>query len=329
MTIYETSVIEDDLDQCEDTEDFVRLVLPKLRGWRELWQIKVAQILSGLSGSRAELARLCQVSETMVRKWEKGALPQSRNMYQRIGFAAGYGLDDFNDFLMRYGRCPQLYAKSLEDSICMFVLNSSSERSYLSYCRALEKARDYLQQSEAALPQSYPTEQMKGGLLRVRSEEELLAFICEHADAYREAYHRLYNYILLYLDLNLEIPSEQSKTSFHAMASESNWPSSLRHCIGDIRKRRWFPLRQKVISLGIHLNMDVDSINEMLLRAQMAPLYVKNPMEAAIKFAVREACLCSETDEIIPDGSDSLYQYVKDILARIGLSEDAGFLNDL
>ena len=34
--MYETRIIEKDLDNCEDLEDFVGPVIPRLRSWRAM-----------------------------------------------------------------------------------------------------------------------------------------------------------------------------------------------------------------------------------------------------------------------------------------------------
>ena len=81
-----------------------------------------------------------------------------------------------------------------------------------------------------------------------------------------------------------------------------------------------------MISLGLHLNMNVDAINKMLGYAQMEPLYAKNPVEAAVMWAINEAQLCSEDDEIIPDGSSDLCLFVKDILEQLELAEEGSYL---
>ena len=47
-------------------------------------------------------------------------------MYIRIGLAAGYDPEEMNAFLQRFGRCPKLYAKSIEDAACIFVLSSDT-----------------------------------------------------------------------------------------------------------------------------------------------------------------------------------------------------------
>lgn len=328
--MYGTQIIEKDLDNCEDLEDFVGTVIPKLRSWRTMWQSKMEQILEETGYSCRKLAQLCRVSEPAVRKWRAGALPQSRDMYIRIGFAAGYDLARMNSFLKRYGRCPQLYAKSMEDSVCIFVLNSQTiPHTYASYLDILRCVRQELETNSGLMGEVYPTVQLDRRLNSIVSETEMLEFARENAGSYRDAYRRLYNYILLYLDLNLQSIGDDSAASFHAMAQESQWSSSLRHCVSQIRNRRWFPLRQKIISLGVHLNMDVDCINEMLEKAQMEPLYVKNPVEAAVKFAIEDAKIMSEEDAIIPDGSDGLCRYVKNVLQQIDLAEAMSLIDDL
>ena len=175
----------------------------------------------------------------------------------------------------------------------------------------------------------YTTNILDEKITDIHTEHEMIAFAQEYAAAFRDSYRRLYNYVLLYLDLNLQGADTDSSASFHAMATESQWSSSLRHCISDIRNKQWFPQRQKIISLGIHLNMDMDCINEMLQKAQMEPLYVKNPLEAAVKFAIEEAKILSEDDRIIPDGSNDLCQYVKNILTQINLPDCISLIDDL
>lgn len=146
------------------------------------------------------------------------------------------------------------------------------------------------------------------------SAEEMTAFVKDVAPAFQRAYAKLYSYVIAFLQINLQsefsVAGDGRQASFHSMAEGSCWSSSLRHCISEIRGKRWFPLRHKVISLGLHLNMNVEAINKMLGYAQMEPLYAKNPVEAAVMWAINEAQLCSEDDEIIPDGSSNLCLFV-------------------
>ncbi len=331
MEQYSTGTIEEELSECSDLAELKERIMPLLRSQRAAWADKLEQIMAQRSLSCAQLARLCGVSEPAVRKWRRGAIPQKRDMFLRIGFAAGYDLPEMNAFLKRYGKCPQLYARSLEDSVCIFILNSKEQaHTYECYQQVLEQVGQALKTSRAEEHAEYSTEYLRSSYLRMSSQEEMAAFVADIAPAFQRAYAKLYSYVLAFLQINLRseftMDGDGRQASFHSMAEESCWSSSLRHCISEIRGRRWFPLRHKVISLGLHLNMDVDAINQMLGYAQMDPLYAKNPVEAAIMWAINEAQLCSDNDEIIQDGSSDLCLFVKDILEQLGLTEEGSYL---
>lgn len=329
---YSTGKVGWMIEGCDSIEELKESILPLLQDQRNRWQDKIEEILGETGYSCKHFAQLCRVSEPTVRKWRKGSLPQSRDMYIRIGFAAGYDLDQMNAFLMRYGRCPQLYVKSLEDSVCMFVLRSTFlSHTYDTYQGMLNIVRQELNGGEDASQIDYSTQQLSEDFFKLSSMEEMIAFAQENVPSYQRSYKRLYSYIIAFLHENLtsELNAGERKTSFHEMASESNWSSSLRHCISEIRNKKWFPLRNKIISLGLHLNMETSAINYMLQCAQMEPLYAKNPIEAAVMWAVNEAVLSSENAKIETDGSSDLCEFVKDVLIQLNLSESEFLIDDL
>lgn len=335
--MYQTKFIAEELGSCEDIEDLKREIMPLLESQRTAWVSKIEEILEERGYSCRQMAKLCKVSEPAVRKWKKGALPQSRDMYIRIGFAAGYNLEEMNSFLKRYGKCPQLYVKSLEDCVCIFVLQSNYlDHTYEAYLDVLNMVKAEIQgvindQEESGnQEQHYSTQYLSASFTNLKSMNEMLDFAQKHAPSYKQAYNRLYRAVNAFLVINLSneytVEKDGRKASFHAMATESRWSSSLRHCISEIRQKKWFPLRHKVISLGLHLNMDIESINELLQYAQMEPLYAKNPIEAAIMWAINEAKLNSENDEIIQDGSSELCDFVRDVLEKLDLTEEGSYL---
>lgn len=333
MSVYTTGIIESNLNDCDDIEELKRKILPLLQDQRSAWSEKIEQILSDKKYSCKQLAHYCKVSEPAVRKWRKGSLPQSRDMYIRIGFAAGYNLDEMNAFLKRYGRCPQLYVKSLEDAVCIFVLRSEYlAHTYETYLSVLDMVKREFQGEPEVQRRAYTTGHLSEYFANLKSLEEMVEFVKKNTPSYKQAYSKLYSYIIAFLHVNLQnehmADGDGRKASFHAMATESQWSSSLRHCISEIRNKRWFPLRHKIISLGLHLNMDTDAINRMLQYAQMEPLYTKNPIEAAIIWAIEEAKLCSEDDAIISDGSSDLCDFVKDVLIQLDLAEEGNYLID-
>ena len=330
MSRYSTGAIDDALVNCSDIEEFRSRVIPMLSSQRRLWTEKLESIMTDNSLSVKEMASLCRVSEPAVRKWMKGSIPQSRDMYIRIAFAAGYGVEETNVFLRRCGCCPELYPRSLEDLSCIFVLRLPKERrSYAEYTELLELLRRELEGEKDNGGVNYTTMELSRHIEDMEKREEMAEFVRGAAESFRVPYAKLYNFILAFLEINLMDAYGGSSASFNAMAEESGWSSSLRHCITDIRRGRWFPFRHKLISLGLHLNMDSDDIDRMLGLARMEPLYSRNPVEAAVKFAINEARLMSMDDEIIQDGSNDLCLFVKDILLDLDLGESDYLTDDL
>lgn len=331
--MYATETISDYLLQCDDIEMLKQQILPLLETQRSRWKEKIAEILRENHYSCRDMAKLCRVSEQSVRKWRNGSLPQSRDMFLRIGFAAGYDLEAMNRFLSRCGRYSQLYARSLEDSVAIFILRSQTiPHTYEAYQELLGIVENEIDLTAPSDSPVCTTRSLMGGLQQLQTVTEMLEFARENVPSYRRSYGRLYRYIIAFLNENLASGGADSRdrgSSFHQMASESNWSSSLRHCISQIRNQKWFPQRNKIISLGLHLNMDVSAINQMLSYARMEPLYPKNPVEAAVIWAVNEAVLCSEEGELMMDGSRDLCLFVKDILLRLEISESEYLIDDL
>lgn len=335
--MYSTEFIDNMLEQCDSIDELKKSILPTLEDQRKQWIKKFDEILRS-GHSVAEIARLCKVSETSVRKWKNGSIPQSRDMFLRIGFAAGYDLQEMNKFLTRYGKYPQLCVKSLEDSACMFVLQSPTvSHTYASYLHILDLVGHRLQEtkivSDEGVHLDCSTQFLSEQFFRLTELDEVLNYVQENALSFRQSYSRFYNYVIAFLNENLNYRAEwtqdERKRSFHEIAEEYGWSSSLQQCIYDIRKKTWVPRRIKVISLGIHLNMDVESINWMLTYARMEPLYSKNPIEAMVIWAITDYEMNTEECAIIRDGSDELCEYVKNVLLELGAAEAAELLGDL
>ncbi len=327
MDIYSTNDLEEELLQCDNLDDLKEEILPRLQEQRIAWQWKIEQILRENEYSVTEMAKLCEVSAPSVRKWCKGSLPQSREMFIRIGFAAHYDLAEMNRFLQRYGRYPQLYAKSLEDSICIFILSSKSlPHTYQCYRRLLESMQADISGRKPDAQTVYATTEMEAYITRIQDEELMRQFVQEHVGEYRSAYDKLYKYIQTYLNRNRMSSVDETQMSIQELAEQQNWSSSLRHCISEIRSGRWFPTRRKLISLGVHLNMDLEEVNQMLELAQMEKLCTKNPEEAVLIFALEDARL---NDAICCDGMDVLCNYVKDIFAQLQMEDAEYILDDL
>lgn len=181
-----------------------------------------------------------------------------------------------NKFLIRYGKCPALYVKSLEDSIYIFVLNSAQlPHTYQECERVAERIKKALVWQEEEQTAVKEAGLLEDAVKQLATEDELTDFIQENISEYRRAFSRFYDQVIASIATNnlfyTELDGAGNLTiNVEGIANAQGWSSSLRKCVYEIRQRTWFPRRWKVISLGLHLNMTLDEINE-LLQLQFLP----------------------------------------------------------
>jgi hypothetical protein len=164
----------------------------------------------------------------------------------------------------------------------------------------------------------------------VTSESELEQFIHENSSVFQNAYHKLYAYIKMNIESNYYMVSEETRQNIHDMAVIQGWSSSLRQCVSNIRQGKWYPTRNKIISLGLHLGMDHDQVNEMLELAHMEPLCAKNIFESTIMFILENASVIGYLDMDQADyNPDGLCEYAREVMSELDLPEIEDFLSEL
>ena len=324
---YETEYIREEIARCEDIDEFKSRVIPLLKAQREAWTAKIQEIILKNNYSNAKLGELCGVSKVAVGKWLKGSIPKNREMFLRIGLAAKYNLEQMNNFLQRYGRHGALYSKSLEDCICMFVISQNyGEKSIEKYQYILSKIKDSIVRRDDDTVENVSTAKFDAKVSEIRDENELEEFITDNIAVFSFTYHKFYAYVKMWI--NITYP--QYATSVHNMAEGQGWSSSLKKCVYKIMKNKWYPDRNKIISLGIHLGMDMGQINQMLQLAHMEPLCAKNIFESVIMFILEDASLNNMLDVNSDDyDQDALCRYAKSVLSEVELSEVASFISEL
>lgn len=326
--LSQTGILRERISYIGDVEELKERHLSELQRESAAWQEKIREIMEENRYSQKHLAQLCEVSRPAVGKWCTGSIPGGRDTFIKIGFAAHYDLEQMNQFLVRYGKCPALYAKSLEDSIYIFVLSSEMlPHTYMESKRIMKRVEDALKGIEPGEKGITDTNHLKDALVRLKSEAELECFIRENLSEYKSAYSKFYDQVMASIYANsrrLAVSNRAGESlivNVEQIANEQDWSASLRQCVYEIQRRSWFPRRRSVISLGLHLNMTVDEINELLQLAQMETLCAKDPVESAIIFAIEDAevrgLLLDPVDRIVPRGSllesKELEDYVKTI----------------
>ncbi|MGN0325874.1 MAG: hypothetical protein ACI4DW_06165 [Lachnospiraceae bacterium] len=326
----ETVFIKEEISKCEDLEDLKQMVFPKIRGQQEEWSRKVNEMIKENGFTKSKFADLCGVSRVSVDKWCKGAIPKNRETFLRIGMAAGYSLEKMNQLLQRYGRYPALYSKSLEDCVCIYVISHNyGEETLEKYQYILSKIKDNIIRDENAEEvENVTTEKFDEKLSRVQDEDELEQFITDNIAMFSNAYHKFYAYVKMNISANYMEPAYAE--SVFAMAEIQGWSSSLRQCVSAIRQNKWYPTRNKIISLGLHLSMDHEQIDEMLELAHMEPLCAKNIFESVIMFILDDASLNNMLDIASEDyDPDELCNYAREILSSLELPEVEDFISEL
>lgn len=322
-----TRILREELSHYDELEEFKKTFLPALKNESASWKAKINEIIQVNHYTKTQMANLCGVSGPAVGKWCNGALPSSREDFIRVGFAAHYNLNEMNFFLQRYGKYPAFYAKSLEDSVCIFVLNSETlPHTYECCLEVISEIRNRMSVSEDDNSIVRNTDQLNSELVQLKTVAELEEFVRDNVAAYKTPYAKFYAYVNAFILANNMDYVTNKAHSVDSLATAQNWSSSMRQCVSAIRQKKWFPLRRKVIALGLHLNMIVDQINEMLQLAQMEPLCAKNLVESAVMFAVDDA----ELNELICcDGGTELCDHVRMILKELDLPDAEKLLNDL
>lgn len=326
-TNYETVYIRDMIAKCEDLEELRENIFPMIKTQREQWIRKINEIIATSGYTKSKFAELCGVSRVALNKWCNGAIPKNRETFLRIGMTAGYNLEKMNQLLQRYGQYPALYSKNLEDCVCIFVVGKEfGERTIDQYNYILNKIKENIIRDDEANAENLSTAAFDEKLSNVKDEDALESFINENSAIFSMAYHKFYAYVKMQIMANFQ----DFGGSVSELAQGQGWSSSLRQCVSAIRQSKWYPTRNKIISLGIHLSMDHDQIDEMLELAHMEPLCAKNIFESVIMFILDDASLNNlldtESDEYDPD---ELCRYAREILLGLDLPEVDAFISEL
>lgn len=325
---YQTVYIRDVLSKCEDIEDLKREIIPMLKSQQEEWKQKINEIITQSSCSKTSFSKACNVSRVTVDKWCKGAIPKNRETFLRIGMAAHYDRSRMNQLLQRYGQYPALYSKSLEDCICIYCLghDSNDDDALIKYDLILGRIKKNLSDIDPGPVRDDNTVIIDEKLDQILNEEELDRFISENTAVFSSAYHKFYAYVKMCITANYQGYAD----SVFELAESQEWSSSLRQCVSAIRQNKWYPTRNKIISLGLHLSMDHEQIDEMLELAHMEPLCAKNIFESVIMFVLDDASLKdilnTESDNYDPD---ELCRYAREILEDFDFPEFRSFISEL
>lgn len=322
--VLETIYLRDEIGRCEDLEELQERIFPLLQTQKERWGQFIRQLIQQKGLVKSQFAKDCDVSRMTLDKWCKGAIPKNRETFLRVGMAANLTVAEMNQMLQRCGRYPALYSKSLEDCICLFVLNHNENQDALrQFSYVYERITNYLEKADASNSGAISTLKFDRMLSEVDSSDMLETFIAENIDVFSYSYHAFYAYVKMFLRAN----NYGYAGNVFELAETQGWSSSLRQCVSAIRQNKWYPTRNKIISLGLHLSMDHEQIDEMLGLAHMEPLCAKNIFECIVIFLLEDAQLNDIID--LENDLDALCRYAKKVMSQLKIPEIAAFFSEI
>ncbi|MBR3518390.1 MAG: helix-turn-helix transcriptional regulator [Lachnospiraceae bacterium] len=322
----QTAYIREEALDCLNIEDLKENVLSGLRTQQAEWAEKIKEIRKlckqkDKTCTQEEFARRCGVKRDATSKWSNGAIPRHRETFLRIALTAGYTIPETDRLLQRYGGYSGLYSKTLEDCVCIYVIEHVPEAERIdAYDRILKRI---LEKACCHFPdgvtEDITTHRLDEKLGAVQSVEELERFILENITVFSYAYHRVQTYAEVFIQENYLNNDVYELTSINALAESQGWSSSLKRDIYKILKKEWDPDRETIISMGIHLEMDTEQVDLMLGMAHMEPLCAKNAYECAVMFILEDV---KRVEEYGREAFEPVEHAVQ-ILRKLGMEDEA------
>ncbi len=331
-----TTVIEDRISCCDSIEELRDEIIPILETQKKMWSAKINDILRMSGENKSTFSKKCGVSRPTLDDWLRGALPKRREQYVRIGLAAGMNIEEMDKLLQRYGGYYGLYPKSLEDAVCIFVLNKLDdpcerrEKAISVYDDILSEIRNSIFLPEASKNEGgmLTTTTIAGRLSQMRELSDLENFIRDNVSEFAMRFRKLDDYIMMDFEANKKI--DPTIQNIYSLSLIQGWRSSLKQSMSEIRQYKWEPTREKIISIGFHLSMTHSQIDEMLKLAHMEPLCAKNLLEGIIIFILEDAMLSIPLERTEEDYDiTELSEYALSILKELDVPEVSELIKEL
>lgn len=285
----DTELFHDRITRCEDVDE-LRAILNRNSDYYNDWKGFINAVVEVNKLSYEKLARLCSCSKNTVKGWcREGKLPQNREAFIKIALGLGLNLEQTNDLLQRYGRYPKLYAKNMEDAMLIFVINHPDySRDPYEYYRQLKEDCLRLLREHKSLEanpehEGISTQYLHNEILSTDTRNEFEELVIQNSEAFESSYDKLLNYIDLFIT--------SRNDNIHEFVKYKNLSSVFEKVLSNLKNHGEVPNRTKLIALGIHLNMSLDQLNEMLNLAGMENVCAKDRVECAVIYAVESAYL--------------------------------------
>ena len=319
-----TAQIADIASRCESPEELKEQSLALLKPWKDEWIYKINSIIDSSvkeeKNKKEIFAKKCGLSERTIHNFCNGSLPRRNNLI-KIGLAAGYSVEKMNQLLQRYGKCPALYSKYPEDSVCIYVIEHDyGYDAREKYEEIIKSVKSVASKKKAENQKAVSTTVIEKKLAEIESEDDLKKFIKKLSKEYTGTFHNFYSYVITKInDPDLKRIYGEYDSNIQA---DQGWSAALRRDLSEINQGKWYPVRDNVISLGIRLCMNLEEINEMLRNARMEELCAKYELENVLIYALTDAEINNYLNKTESDfNPDDYFNYLIEIFSEFDLPE--------
>jgi len=290
----DTDHMKRETEKCEDLEDVIQL-LDKFSNYYTDWKKYINELIYEYGASSAgKFSKLCGFSVNTVKKWsQSGDMPRSRKEFLKLGFGLSFDLDKMNKLLQRYGKYQKLYAKNIEDAVCIFAIKNKLsfyefEQIKNEFAGIFSKIGEGAAYEKAEA--NADTEFIQSSLLEIKIKSELEKFIKKNYRVFSDAYGRLIGFIDAYIKINsLDFIDSQDGSLNSYLESQIQSPELVKNfndMVSELRCHKTIPDKSKLIAFGLHLKMTPEDIDIMLGMAGMEPLCAKDKLESVLIYAL-------------------------------------------
>jgi hypothetical protein len=296
---------------AESVEE-IRALLQQLTQRHNSWSAYLGAELESRGLTSSELAKRAGITRQGVDRWRnQGVTPGTRLMYLKLGMALEMDREQVDFMLQRYGRYPKLYAKNLDDALCIYAINAyrnhlpESEPYHLYPFGHVEALRRTLREeigrweNEGRLSVSMPTSTVADSIARHLTDAAFVQFVRQNKEVFLSpGYWRLTKMIDDFIRIQqIDALDTAGNVTLHGLIDAGILNASLERLSTNLKTQNEVPSRMRLIAMGLSFNMTTELIDHMLILAGMEPLYARDRVELVVIFGLEVAHLFDPTME--------------------------------